>query len=77
MDFLDEIWQTITKNKSRSVLTAFGVFWGMLMLMILIGLGNALRNGIYSNIDGFAMNSCVISTGQTSKPYKGFQRGKG
>ena len=76
MDFLDEIWQTITKNKSRSVLTAFGVFWGMLMLMILIGLGNALRNGIYSNIDGFATNSCIISTNVTSKPYKGFQRGR-
>ena len=76
MDFLDEIWQTITKNRSRSLLTAFGVFWGMLMLMILIGLGNALTNGIYSNIDGFATNSCIIGNSTTSKPYKGFQRGR-
>ena len=76
MDFLSEIWQTISKNRSRSLLTAFGVFWGMLMLMVLIGLGNALTNGIYSNVDGFAMNSCLLSSGQTSKPYKGFQRGR-
>ncbi len=76
MDFLSEIWQTITKNRSRSLLTAFGVFWGMLMLIILIGLGNALTGGIYSNIDGFAMNSCTMGASETGKPYKGFQRGR-
>ena len=76
MDFLSEIWQTITKNRSRSLLTAFGVFWGMLMLIVLIGLGNALSGGIYSNISGFAMNSCTMGAAQTGKPYKGFQRGR-
>ena len=76
VDFLSEIWQTITKNRSRSLLTAFGVFWGMLMLMVLIGLGNALTTGIYSNVDGFAMNSCIFGTGVTSKPYKGFRSGR-
>ena len=76
MDFLNEIWQTISKNKSRSLLTAFGVFWGMLMLMVLIGLGNALTTGIYSNVEGFALNSCAMGVSQTSLPYKGFQRGR-
>lgn len=76
MDFFNEIWQTITKNRSRSLLTAFGVFWGMLMLIVLIGLGNGLTRGIYSNISGFAMNSCIMGTAQTGKPYKGFQRGR-
>ena len=76
MDFLSEIWQTITKNRSRSLLTAFGVFWGMLMLIVLIGLGNALTGGIYSNVSGFAMNSCTMGAAQTGKPYKGFQRGR-
>lgn len=76
MDFLSEIWQTISKNRSRSLLTAFGVFWGMLMLIVLIGLGNALTGGIYSNIDGFAMNSCTMGASETGKPYKGFQRGR-
>ena len=76
MDFLSEIWQTITKNRSRSLLTAFGVFWGMLMLVVLIGLGNALTGGIYSQVEGFAMNSCTMGAAQTGKPYKGFQRGR-
>lgn len=76
MDFLSEIWQTISKNRSRSLLTAFGVFWGMLMLVVLIGLGNALSGGIYSRIGGFAMNSCTMGPSQTGKPYKGFQQGR-
>ncbi len=76
MDFLREIWSTLSKNRSRSLLTAFGVFWGMLMLMILIGLGNALTTGIFSNVEGFAMNSCGLGASQTSLPYKGFQRGR-
>lgn len=76
MDFLQEIWATISRNKSRSVLTAFGVFWGILMLMVLMGMGNALTNGIYSRVDGFAFNSCFFGAGTTSKPYKGFQQGR-
>ncbi|MCM1034328.1 MAG: ABC transporter permease [Paludibacter sp.] len=76
MDFLNEIWTTITKNRSRSLLTAFGVFWGMLMLVVMVGLGQALKNGIFSSIDGFTMNTTIMGTGYTSKPYKGFQRGR-
>lgn len=76
MDFLNEIWSTITKNRSRSILTAFGVFWGMLMLVIMVGLGQALKNGIFAKVDGFAMNTTIMGTGYTSKPYKGFRRGR-
>ena len=57
-------------------MTAFGVFWGILMLMVLMGLGNALTNGIYSQVEGFALNSCFVAAGSTSKPYKGFQQGR-
>ena len=76
MDFLYEIWQTISKNRSRSIMTAFGVFWGILMLMVLMGMGNALTNGIYARLEGFAINSCFMGAGTTSKPYKGFQQGR-
>ena len=76
MDFLQEIWMTISRNKSRSLLTAFGVFWGILMLMVLMGLGNALSNGIAGAVDGFATNSCFVAPSTTSKPYKGFQQGR-
>ncbi|MDD3077950.1 MAG: ABC transporter permease [Paludibacter sp.] len=71
-----EIWITITHNKMRSVLTAFGVFWGMFMLVVMIGAGIALKRGIFSNIEGFATNSCFVWAEQTGEPYKGFKKGR-
>lgn len=76
LDRWQEIWATITQNKSRSVLTAFGVFWGMFMLVVMVGAGSALQKGINSNIEGFATNSCFIWAQQTSEPYKGFKKGR-
>ncbi len=76
IDRWQEIWITITHNKSRSVLTAFGVFWGMLMLVLMVGAGNALSEGISSQIEGFATNSCFFATERTTLPYKGFRKGR-
>jgi len=76
LDRWQEIWITITHNKSRSVLTAFGVFWGMLMLVLMVGAGNALQEGISSQIEGFATNSCFFATERTTLPYKGFRKGR-
>ena len=53
LDKFQEIWITITHNKSRSVLTAFGIFWGMFMLVAMVGAGVALEKGISSQIEGF------------------------
>ena len=71
-----EIWVTITRNKTRSLLTCFGVFWGILMLVILLGSGAGMRNGIMSNFKGIATNSIFIMTDRTSEPYKGFNKGR-
>lgn len=71
-----EIWVTITHNKSRSFLTAFGVFWGIFMLVLMVGAGNALNQGIQSQMEGFAQNSCFFWTQNTSEPYKGFRKGR-
>lgn len=76
LDRWQEIWITITHNKSRSALTAFGVFWGMFMLVAMVGAGVALERGMNSQIEGFATNSCFIWTDQTSEPYKGFKKGR-
>lgn len=75
-DRWQEIWTTITHNKSRSALTAFGVFWGMFMLVLMVGAGNALQSGIFSQIEGFATNSAFFTAETTSLPYKGFQKGR-
>ena len=71
-----EIWFTITHNKSRSFLTAFGVFWGMFMLVVMVGAGVALQRGMSANIEGFATNSCFFWTESTTEAYKGFKKGR-
>lgn len=76
LDRWQEIWFTITHNKSRSFLTAFGVFWGMFMLVVMVGAGVALQRGMSSQIEGFATNSCFVWTQQTAEAYKGFKKGR-
>jgi len=76
LDKWQEIWMTITRNKTRSIFTAFGVFWGILMLTILLGTGNGLENGMMSNIKGFATNSCFFYAEKTSENFKGFKKGR-
>ncbi|MDP4239975.1 MAG: ABC transporter permease [Bacteroidota bacterium] len=76
LDRWQEIWFTITHNKSRSFLTAFGVFWGMFMLVVMVGAGVALQRGMSSQIEGFATNSCFVWADQTTEPYKGFKKGR-
>lgn len=76
LDNWQEIWVTITRNKLRSFLTGFGVFWGIFMLVLLIGAGNSLQGGIMQNFEGFASNSCFFWTGRTSEAYKGYRKGR-
>ncbi|MCL2042159.1 MAG: ABC transporter permease [Bacteroidales bacterium] len=76
IDRWQEIWITITRNKMRSFLTAFGVFWGIFMLVVMSGSGSGLKEGIMKNIKGFATNTAFFWTEQTSEPYKGFRKGR-
>ncbi len=57
-------------------MTAFGVFWGIFMLIIMSGAGKALENGVMDGIKAFASNSAFFWTERTSLPYEGFQRGR-
>ena len=76
IDTYREILDTLTRNKSRSLLTGFGVFWGVFMLVALIGGGNGLKEMLNKNFDGFAQNTVMIWAQQTTKPYKGFRKGR-
>lgn len=71
-----EIWQTLSRNKLRSFLTMFGVGWGIFMLVIMLGMGRGLSNGVLGGFEGWATNSCHIWTQSTSLPYGGFKRGR-
>lgn len=75
-DFFTEIWLAISKNKLRSTLTAFGVFWGIFMLITLSGAGNGLKNGIEKQVEGFATNAAFLFSARTSVPYKGYKKGR-
>ena len=76
IDSYREIIDTLTRNKSRSFLTGFGVFWGVFMLVALMGGGKGVKEKLYSNFEGFAQNTVIVGAEQTSKPYKGFRKGR-
>jgi putative ABC transport system permease protein len=75
-DGFNEIWQTITRNKTRSLLTAFGVFWGIFLLVVLSSTGNGFENGLMKQVEGVTPNTGFFFVNQTSEPYKGYQKGR-
>jgi putative ABC transport system permease protein len=76
IDTYREILDTLTRNKSRSFLTGFGVFWGVFMLIILIGGGQGLKELLAKNFDGFASNTMLVFSDKTTKAYDGFRKGR-
>jgi len=76
LDAWQEIWATLRRNKLRGVLTACGVFWGMFMLMLLLGLGTGLERGVVKSLGGMAMHSVYVWSQRTSLPYRGLQPGR-
>jgi putative ABC transport system permease protein len=75
-DRWDEILEALTANKFRTFLTAFGVFWGITILVLLLALTNGLKNGVTSSFSNFATNSMFTWVQRTSIPYKGLPRGR-
>ncbi|GAB1450511.1 ABC transporter permease [Draconibacterium sp.] len=76
IDKWQEILATIKKNKMRTFLTGFSVAWGIFMLMILLGSGNGLSNGVANNFMNDAINAMWIWTGKTTIPYEGMKTGR-
>ncbi len=75
-DKWQEIFATIRKNKLRTFLTALGVFWGIFMLVFLMGAGAGLENGITSRFSTRIKNSLLVWTQNTIIPYKGLPAGR-
>jgi putative ABC transport system permease protein len=76
LDKFQEIWQTISRNKTRSFLTAFGVFWGMFMFIGMLGIGRGFENELKSELENVATNSMFIMARTTTIEYKGFNAGR-
>jgi putative ABC transport system permease protein len=76
LDHWQEIKTALLRNRMRTALTAFGVFWGIFLLMVMLGSGVGLRNGVTRGFSGGATNSFFVWTQRTQKPYKGMQPGR-
>ena len=70
----NEILEALTANTFRTVMTAFGVFWGIFILVILLAASNGLENGVKKGFDGIATNTMFMWTQGTSKAYKGLPK---
>ncbi len=71
MDFWSEIFMALRRNKLRTILTGFAISWGIFMLIILLSVGNGLKNGVNTNFADRAKNTYTIWSSETELPYKG------
>jgi putative ABC transport system permease protein len=75
-DTWQELYDSIRKNKFRTVVTMIGVWWGILLLVTLLGSARGFENFFDKQFGDFATNSVFIWGNSTGKPFKGFQEGK-
>ncbi|MDG1713873.1 ABC transporter permease [Lacinutrix sp.] len=75
-DTWQEVYDSLTKNKLRSALTMVGVWWGILLLIGLLGSAKGLENSFNRLFGSFATNSVFVWAQSTSKPFRGFQEGR-
>jgi len=77
LDALQEILFTLKQNKLRTLLTAFGVFWGIFMLILLLGAGKGMQNGVMDNFGADVLDFIIVYPGTTNVAYRGMGVGRG
>ena len=75
-DRWNEILEALNANRFRTLMTAFGVFWGIMILVLLLALTNGLKNGVTKDFGDFATNSIFMWSQSTSMSYKGLPKGR-
>lgn len=76
LDFIQEIYGTVMRNKLRTLLTGFAVSWGIFMLIVLLGAGNGVINAMEDQSAGLNLNSVEVYPGTTTQAYKGLREGR-
>src|SRR4051812_10299671 len=77
LDKWKEIWATLRSNRLRTFLTAFGVFWGILMLMSMLSFGSSIQTGTEKQMKGMATNLLFVWGQQTTESFDGLPPGRG
>ncbi|MGC1203499.1 MAG: ABC transporter permease [Flavobacteriaceae bacterium] len=75
-DTWQEVFDSLSKNKLRSILTMVGVWWGILLLIGLLGSAKGVENNFNIQFQNFATNSLFLFSGRTTIPFKGYQEGR-
>lgn len=75
-DTWQEVFESLSKNKLRSILTMVGVWWGILLLIGLLGSAKGVENNFNTRFQNYATNSLFIFSGTTTIPFKGYQEGR-
>jgi putative ABC transport system permease protein len=76
LDGLQEILFTLRQNKLRTLLTAFGVFWGVFMLILLLGFGRGMQHGVMNEFGSDVLDFIIVFPGDTSVAYHGMGLGR-
>ncbi len=76
LDTWQEVFSTLQKNLLRTAMTAWGVFWGTFMLVVMLGFGSGLEVGVSRNMLGFSANNVYIWGQNTTLPYAGMASGR-
>ncbi|MEO8016659.1 MAG: ABC transporter permease [Pseudomonadota bacterium] len=76
LDGLQEIYYTLRQNKLRTLLTAFGVFWGIFMLIMLLGFGRGMQNGVMEDFGSDVLDFIIVWSGDTSVAFRGMGPGR-
>lgn len=76
IDYFQEIFSTLKQNKLRAIMTGFSVAWGIFMLIILLGSGKGLQNGMENNFRGTSKNALWIWSRRTQVAHNGLQAGR-
>ncbi|MDF0707482.1 ABC transporter permease [Flagellimonas okinawensis] len=71
-----EIIEVLTTNVWRTIFTAFGVCWGIFILIVLLAAGKGLENGIKQDFGNIATNTMFMWTRATTKGYEGLPKGR-
>src|SRR5688500_2884609 len=76
LDGFHEILQTLRRNRLRTFLTACGIFWGVFMLVVMLGFARGLERAAEADLGFWAINTLSFRGDTTSKPYAGRQAGR-